>query len=200
MGKSIFLLLFGVVRWFWLWLPFLLFDLAGGWELYIQPFLFRLTDRDMTIPGWLLTTAWVIALVFATVRAYHSMRVRLQGRIDTLEKKLYPDDLRRVLKARIAVLLQQGRPILDTWEAGGPKEDDKIEARTHNWLTRVDDFVSEHREIAAQEHFRKVFKPVGLLFPKHDVPDHYREPVARVRGYVRGLESTIDDLNVIASL
>ena len=32
MVKSVLLFLWGIASWFWLWLPFLLFDLAGAWS------------------------------------------------------------------------------------------------------------------------------------------------------------------------
>lgn len=195
MATSVLWFVVGIVRWIWLWLPFLVLDLAGWWESTFQPLIFRLTSNQVAIPGWLVTAVWVLAIAFAAVRSYHSMRVGLERRVNALRQRLYSDDLRAVIRTRIAELLAQGRVILDTWNAGGPQHDDTVQARTHNWLERVDRFAREHSEPEDYRHDFRNLSPGVFAALRDHTPDHYRAPMARVRGYIHGLERMNNDFD-----
>lgn len=134
---SLRLFLWGVIKRFYYWMPFILLDTFDLWERYLKPFFNGRFGGDVELPPETIVIITAFGLAWAAFLTYHDLRKQHSA----LETQLYDKARRRAVREALGEFMEEGNQLRAqcTHENEPPPNE-----KTDDWAARAEACLREH--------------------------------------------------------
>ncbi|GEM_PF-2061958 len=125
--------LWGILKRFYYWLPFVVLDIPDLWQRYLEPFAARL-GWELKMPDTLTSILVMVSLAWAGILTYDELRMQKVS----LEKQLDQRGKTRKTRESLGLFLEQGQELQRKCanEKEPPPDDE-----ANKWASEVEEFL-----------------------------------------------------------